>query len=96
MHFRPFAIAVAVTLSVALAACGSPLSNSCAGAADVNPTVAALTDDLLKAEADGKIDRAKAAESMSRMLAAGQTYATSRDYRTFCSELAKIRHDSGL
>jgi len=95
MEFRPLATAVVLAVSSALASCGSS-SGSCAGAADVNPAVAALTDDLQKAEADGRVDRTKAAEGMSHMLAAGQAYASSRDYRAFCSELAKIRRDSGL
>ncbi len=96
MDFHPFAMAIALTLSLALAACGSSSTGSCASAADVNPAVAALTDELQKAEADGKIDRVKAAEGMARMLTAGQSYTSSQDYRTFCSELAKIRRDSGL
>lgn len=83
-------------MSLALAACGSSSSGSCASADDVNATVSALTEDLQKAEADGKLDRAKAAEGMSRMLTAGQAYATSHDHRAFCTELVKIRRDSGL
>lgn len=96
MDFRSIAIAGAVISSFALTACGSSSSGSCSSAADIVPTVSALTDELQKAEGDGKIDRAKVAESMSRVLAAGQTYVSNQDVRAYCAELAKIRHDSGL
>ena len=71
-------------------------SGSCSSADDVNPAMSALSEALQKAEADGKLDRVKAADSMSRMLNASQTYASNQDYRAFCTEIAKIRHDSGL
>ena len=96
MDLRPIAGALALMMSLVLAACGSSSSGSCSSAEEVNTAGSALTDDLQKAEASGKLDRAKAAEGMSRMLTAGQAYATSHDYRAFCAELAKIRRDYGL
>ena len=96
MNCRPLAIGVLVC-SLAMTGCGAgSTAGSCASAEDVNPAMSALSEALQKAEADGKLDRVKAAESMSRMLNAGQTYASNRDYRTFCTEIAKIRRDSGI
>ncbi len=96
MNCRPLAIG-ALVCSLAMTGCGAgSTSASCSSADDVNPTMSALSEALQKAEADGKIQRAKAAEGMSRMLNASQTYSSSRDYRAFCTEIAKIRHDSGL
>ena len=94
MFVRP--LAGALLLSLALTGCGSPLSASCSSVADVNPAGAAVTEDIQKAEADGKIDRGKAAEAMARVVNAGQAYEKSRDYRAFCTEIAKIRQDTGV
>jgi hypothetical protein len=95
MHVRPLVGALLLTFS--LGACDSPLlSTSCSSASDVNPAGAALTDDIQKAEAAGKIDRARAAEAMGRVMSAAQTYDTKRDAKAFCGEIAKIRKDVGL
>ena len=81
---------------LSLTACDSPLSGSCSSASDVNPSGAALTDDIQKAEAAGKIDRAKAADAMGRVMSAAQAYEQAHDVKAFCSEISKIRKDTGL
>jgi hypothetical protein len=86
----------ALLMSLALAACSASSGDSCSSKEDVGNMSFALGDDLQKAEADGKIDRAKTAEAMGRILAAGQTFATNRDRRAYCAALAKIRKDVGL
>ena len=94
MYVRP--IVAALALSLTLSACDSPLSTGCSAASDVNPAGAALTDDIQKAEAAGKLDRGKAADAMARVMSAAQTYEKSHDVGAFCSEMGKIRKDSGL
>jgi hypothetical protein len=86
----------ALFMSLALTGCGASLSTSCSSSADVNPAGAALTDDIQKAEAAGKIDRGKAAEAMARVMNAGQAYEKSHDVGAFCSEIGKIRKAAGV
>ncbi|MBI1210738.1 MAG: hypothetical protein GC190_04700 [Alphaproteobacteria bacterium] len=89
-------IALALLASLSLTGCGSSISKGCSSASDVNPAGAALTDDIQKAEASGKLDRGKAAEAMARVMNAAQTYEQSHDVGAFCTEIAKIRKDSGV
>jgi hypothetical protein len=85
-----------LALSLALAGCDSPLLQSCSSAEDVNPAGSALTSDITKAEAAGKLDRAKAAEAMANVMSAGQAYEQNHDARAFCAALTKIRKDNSL
>jgi hypothetical protein len=94
MQVRP--IAASLFALFLLTACDSPLSSGCSSASDVNPAGAKLTDDIQKSEAAGKIDRGKAADAMARVMNAAQTYEKSHDVRAFCTELGKIRKDSGV
>jgi len=95
MYVRP--LIGALLVSFVLSACDSPLlPGSCSSASDVNPAGASLTDDIQKAEAAGKLDRARAAEAMGRVMGAAQTYETKRDVKAFCAEIAKIRKDTGV
>jgi len=94
MYGRPIVAALAVSLF--LSACDSPLTTGCSSASDVNPAGAALTDDIQKAEAAGKLDRGKAADAMARVMTAAQTYEKSHDVSAFCTDIGKIRKDSGL
>ena len=94
MYLRPL---VCVLIALTLAACDSALlPTSCTSAADVNPAGARLTDDIQKAEASGKLDRARAADAMGKVMAAAQTYEQKRDVKAFCAEIAKIRDVAGL
>jgi hypothetical protein len=83
-------------LSLGLAGCDSPLLGGCSTADDVNPSGARLTDDIQKAEAAGKLDRGKAAEAMARVMNAAQTYEQNHDVAKFCTEIGKIRKDTGV
>ena len=94
MQVRP--IATTLFTLLLLTACDSPLSTGCSSASDVNPAGATLTDDIQKAEAAGKIDRGKAADAMARVMTAAQTYEKAHDVKAFCTELGKIRKDSGV
>ena len=94
MYSRPFA--AALFLSLGLAGCDSPLLSGCSTAEDVNPSGAKLTDDISKAEAAGKLDRGKAAEAMARVMNAAQGYEQNHDVNKFCTEVGKIRKDTGV
>jgi hypothetical protein len=88
------ASAVVLCLSFGLVACeGSAASTAaCASPQDVAHKVTALTDDLNAARATGKIDPAKAGEIAAAMMTAGR----SKDARSYCTALDKVRADSGL
>ena len=94
MPFR--SIASAMLLALTLAACDASSSSSCSSKEAVTQMVSALSDDLQKAEGSGKLDRAKTADAMGRMLSAGQTFAANQDRLAYCAALGKIRQESGL
>ena len=94
MPFR--SIASAMLLALTLTACDASSVSSCSSKENVTLMVSALSDDLQKAEGSGKLDRAKTADAMGRMLTAGQAFAANQDRRAYCAALGKIRQESGL
>ncbi len=90
---RSFAVAAVLCLSIGLAACeGSAAgTTACSTAADVAHKVTALTDDLAKARATGKLSDERAGEVAAAMLAAG-----TKDPSAYCIALDKVRTGSGL
>ena len=90
-------MAVAVLLgglSLGLAGCEGAARNACSSAEDVAVKLTALTDDLNKAQASGKIDTAAAGDIAAQIMEAGTTHGT--DHRSFCRALDKIRQDTKL
>lgn len=87
--------ALLVGLSIGLAACEGSAHGACASAEDVAQKITALTDDLNKAQAQGKIDAMTAGDIAARIMQAGAKHAAG-DHHAYCSALDKVRQDSGL
>jgi hypothetical protein len=81
-------------LALGVAGCEGAARNACSTATDVAVKVTALTDDLNKAQASGKIDTLTAGDIAGEIMEAGGTHAA--DHRAYCRALDKIRQDAKL
>jgi len=87
----------AALCAVALAACdGSAAGGACADVKGVGAKITAMTDDLKKAQASGKIDAARAGDIGGQILAAGVKFAGAGRTHDYCMALDRIRKDSGF
>lgn len=90
-------VAVAVVLgglSLGLAGCEGAARTACANAEDVAVKMTALTDDLNKAQASGKIDALTAGGIAAKIMDAGARHRS--DHRAYCRALDEIRQDAKL
>jgi hypothetical protein len=81
-------------LALGLAGCEGAARDACSTAADVAVKITALTDDLNKAQASGKIDTLTAGDIAAQMMEAGSAHGA--DHRAYCRALDKIRQDAKL
>ncbi len=93
---RGMTLLAVLGLSIGLAACEGSAAGSCAKAEDVAAKLTALTDDLERSRAAGKIDAATAGEIAAKIIEAGTKYGMESDHRSYCAALDKVRKDSGL
>jgi hypothetical protein len=83
-------------LSLGLAACEGSAAGTCSTTFDVGAKLTALTDDLKKAQAAGKVDDMTAGEIAAKIMDAGTKYGSGPDRRAYCTALDRIRVDAKL
>lgn len=83
-------------LSLGLAACEGSAAGTCSSTVEVGTKLTALTDDLKKAQASGKIDDVTAGEIAAKIMEAGDKLGSGPDRRTYCNALDRIRVDAKL